>query len=269
MKTFYWIKIFSFILFLEKTTNNLKSDKKIAENNCELNNGSNDKNKECNQNIDTNEEKVNNNKSYNSCETQSKTESKDSKRLTEGSVGYHNKSKTESHVSLNDFNVDIDSSQTQTDSHFDDNNKTNKTINKSNYSSKRNSHLSKNKNTFICDFVVCDQTFDSLKSLEKHRLIHSDAKLLKCPHSGCRFVAKRLSHLVRHKTIHLKPNNKSIERIVCNHNNCGNTYKRKYRLRCHQLSTHPQMFPDIQFIKCSKNECNYKTKLKSLWIRIY
>ncbi len=67
---------------------------------------------------------------------------------------------------------------------------------------------------------------------------------------------KRDEHSITH-------NNKSVETIVCNHNNCGNTYKNKYYLRLHQLSTHPQMFPDIQFIKCSKNECNYKTKLKS------
>ncbi len=219
--------------------------------------------KECNENIDKNQKKVNNSKSCNNrCGIQTKHECKNSGRLNEGSVGYENNDKTESDVSVTDF--DIDSSETEIDSHFDDNNERNKIINKSNYSSKRNSDLSKNKNTFICDFFVCNKTFDSLKSLEKHRLIHSDAKLLKCPHSGSHFSAKNLVHLARHKTIHLKPNKKSIERRVCNHNNCGNTYKRKCDLRCHQLSRHPEMFPDIEFIKCSKNECNYKTKLKSL-----
>ncbi len=34
-------------------------------------------------------------------------------------------------------------------------------------------------------------------------------------------------------------------------------------MRRHQLSRHPQMFPDIEYIICSKNECNYITRLKS------
>jgi hypothetical protein len=79
------------------------------------------------------------------------------RKLTQGSVGYDNKSKTESDVNVTHFDVDFDSSQTEIDSHFDDNNKRNNTINKSNYFSKENSDLSKNKNTFICDFVVCDK----------------------------------------------------------------------------------------------------------------
>jgi hypothetical protein len=74
--------------------------------------------KECNQNIDTIGEKVNNSKSCDNNETQSKFESKS----IEQSIDKQKRCQIESNVSednecITAFDIDIDSSETEVDSH--------------------------------------------------------------------------------------------------------------------------------------------------------
>jgi hypothetical protein len=83
--------------------------------------------KECNQNIDINGEKVNNSKSCDNNETQSKFESKNIESIDKEKRPQIESNVSEDNQSITAFDIDINSSETEVDSDFDDNNKRKKT----------------------------------------------------------------------------------------------------------------------------------------------
>ena len=67
----------------------------------------------------------------------------------------------------------------------------------------------------------------------------------KCDFKGCDYRAVSNYKLIRHKTIHL---NKRHKYLINRH------------LRTHQMLKHPREVETEDWINCSKDECDYRTK---------
>ncbi len=276
---------------LEDKSSNTKTSEEINEKNIDkqsINSLIESFDKECNENIDTNGEKVNNSKS---CETQSRVELKDSESLTEEYIDFETKCENEPNVCESISFIDIDSSETEVDSDFDDNNERKKTVKKS------NSLFEK----FKCDFTGCGKIYRSKKSLSFHKLSHGNANL-KCDfiecnyktynknylrkhqktHSGekrfnfdeCKASFKFKSNLIEHKnkrqnsigienvlkcdsiTGSCDQNFKNESKFECNENGCQMKFKFRWELNKHKKRKHSKI---TQFFKCDSIGCSFST----------
>jgi hypothetical protein len=246
--------------------------------------------KECNQNIDTNGEKVNNSKSCDNNETQSKFESKSIESIDKEKRSEIESNVSEDNESITAFDIDIDSSETEVDSHFD-NNKRKKTVKKSNSLFKK----------FKCDFTGCGKIYRHKKSLNDHKLSHGNANL-KCDFIDCNYKTYNKKHLREHQMRHsgekrfnfdessasfkfksnlIKHKNKGhnsigVENFLkcdsitgscdqniknesqfeCNENGCQMKFKFRWELNKHKKRKH---LKSTQFFKCDSVGCSFTT----------
>jgi KRAB domain-containing zinc finger protein len=250
---------------LENKSSKTKTSEEVNENNIidkqSINSLIKSFDKQYNKNIDTNGEKVNNSKS---CETQSRVELKGSESLTEEYIDFEIKCENEPNVceSISFIDIDIDSSETEVDSHFDDNNKRKKTVKKSNSLSKK----------FKCDFTGCGKIYRHKKSLNDHKLSDGNANF-KCDFIECNYKTYNKNYLREHQKTHLREKR-------FNFNECKASFKFKSNLIKHQNKGHnsigidnvlkcdsitdscDQNFKNESQFECNENGCRMKFKFR-------
>ena len=92
--------------------------------------------------------------------------------------------------------------------------------------------------------------------MNTHLNRHSDRFV--CDYQNCGFRAINNCELNRHK---IKPSDD--KQYKCDRNDCNKTFKNLESLRTHQLTEHPLEFEDIDWIHCTHNGCQFKTKSKA------
>ncbi len=217
---------------------------------------------ECNQNIGTNGEKVIDSKSCDNNLTQSKFESKS----IEKSIHKEKRSEIELNVSednesITAFDTDIDSSQTEIDSHFDDKKKRNKTVNKSNCLS----------NKFKCDFIGCEKIYKRKHSLKDHKLSDGNANF-KCDFIDCNYKTYNKKYLREHQMRHSEEKRFNFDECKAsfkfkrnlNKNKGHNSIGVESVLKCDSItgSCDQNVKNESQF-ECNENGCQMKFKFRS------
>ena len=251
-----------------------------------------------NQNIQQNSDKKENNKLNESEEQNIKNNEiiDNSQEFVENDLKYERNSQKIIRIDLNienDFEgneTEIDNNCEESDNEFDVRQQTDKSDDKSETKSficewigckkqfKQKQHL--NRHQFIhkgiqfkCDFEDCLKSFSRKNSLKKHqksehKLFRNSDKLRKhidkhsdkyvCDYEDCNYRTGSRSELYKHKTMH-----SNVRQFKCELNDCNKLFKNEAHLRIHQLGVHPLEFEDIDWIQCSHNGCDYKTKSKS------
>ncbi len=254
-------------IFSEKTTNNPKSSQKIGENNCESNNldsmeeMSIDLNKEKRDQIiiDNNFGKVNKEIKTNN----NLINDKSFETISETNI---NSNQNECKLRTSERKININAFYSSNDSDSDD------------------FHPFSEEQSLLCNNECLDECNtdnnrmnsepDVDKLLENtitHKLNDKKSYSIKrkniCDFIGSEKRIKNGSNCILNLKRETENKNKekykrNEELLVCDHNKCLLHFNDQKYLRIHQLRSHPEMFPDIAFIKCEKKGCNYRTKYK-------
>ncbi|CAG2170777.1 unnamed protein product, partial [Oppiella nova] len=116
---------------------------------------------------------------------------------------------------------------------------------------------------FRCRHSGCDYTTESSVEFKNHTInSHSTATKPRgqyaCDRQGCDYRANEKRNLIRHQKL-----NHSTERpFHCSLDGCHQKYAEKYSLTFHQLTAHPDAFPDVPWIQCSHTGCEFRTKVR-------
>jgi hypothetical protein len=188
----------------------------------------------------------------------------------------HQLNGSEDNESITAFDIDIDSSETEIDSHFDKKKKRKTTVKKSNSLSKK----------FKCHFIDCEKVYKRKHSLKNHKLSHDlnaiqrvkcdicsntyesitpfkslkehqkrkhfqlfpELKILNC--EKCDFKTKSVSHLNEHNERHKSKENNNL--FKCEFENCLKSYSKMQTLNDHKRTKHLGIVYKCEFENCEK-----------------
>ncbi|XP_054161815.1 uncharacterized protein LOC128959824 [Oppia nitens] len=100
----------------------------------------------------------------------------------------------------------------------------------------------------------CSATFIQLKYLKLHQLRHETT--YQCTEQGCEYSTGNQQDFLDHS------NNVHNRQHSCRFDGCDKTYGKLSYLRTHELCVHPDEFPDVPWIDCSYDGCQYRCKYK-------
>ncbi|XP_054162077.1 zinc finger protein 84-like [Oppia nitens] len=119
-------------------------------------------------------------------------------------------------------------------------------------------HKKRHLKLYNCD--ECGKRYGCSSNLKAHLTTHNSALKIKCEWPGCDRLYGVKYQLDDHMNTHT--NEKTYR---CDHNDCNNIVFKTVRImRLHNLSKHPDEYPDIQWRKCSYTGCTFRSKASTL-----
>ena len=105
---------------------------------------------------------------------------------------------------------------------------------------------------YKCDWVGCDAVLHTSRSEKAHKAKHQGK--VTCQVEGCNYVAGSDRYLRQHLISH--SNDRPFQ---CEH--CGKCFKSESAMTVHMRKVHSEQCPDIPYIMCDNEGCDFKTKL--------
>ncbi|XP_054162078.1 zinc finger protein 626-like [Oppia nitens] len=107
---------------------------------------------------------------------------------------------------------------------------------------------------FRCQLGDCCSSFKVRCDLTRHIMkCHLDT--YRCDYKGCSYKTGHKKLFISHQSSH-----STVKSVKCDYNGCNAMFKSETNRKQHQLSIHPDMWPDVPWRKCPYAGCAYKTK---------
>ena len=123
---------------------------------------------------------------------------------------------------------------------------------------------------FICGFENCTKIYNTSSGLSQHKRLHKQ-KYYFCDFEACNFQTFCSKSLNRHNSKHtceskfIQTDYELIDKkFYCLINDCKYVFDDEENLSEHQLGVHPHHLVDIEWLICSEDGCEFKTKLRKL-----